>query len=251
MKLNSSRVRSPGVGGRMAPALDLRGSPRAAPVSTAAMNALAPVSATHGAVETKSGTARRPASNGVRINLRILNALLLASLLAGGCTSESDPLLISEFMASNSTTLKDADGESSDWIEVFNPGSAPIDLEGWRLTDAADEPGWAFPKRVLAPGEYLVVFASAKQPGPAETELHVNFKLKATPDFLALMRRSGRVVQHFAPYPEQFGDVSYGVGANGVTGYLDAPTPGAANGAADKKRKEKPREAKPQGADDD
>lgn len=247
MKSNSSRVRSSAACGRMAPALDLRGSTRAAPASTAAMNALAPVSLP----TAPPVTARRPASNGVRINLRNLNVFLLGSLLAGGCTSESDELLISEFMASNSTTLKDADGESSDWIEVFNPGSAPIDLEGWRLTDAADEPGWAFPKKVLPPGEHLVVFASGKQPGPEETELHVHFKLKATPDFLALMRRSGRVVQHFAPYPEQFGDVSYGVGANGVTGYLDAPTPGAANGAANKKRKEERREAKPKGADDD
>lgn len=251
MKSNSSRVRSPAAGGTMAPALDHRGSARAASPSKAAMSATAGVFLSRHAPETTSSTACRPASNGVRMNLGILNAMLLGSLLAGACTSESDQLLISEFMASNSTTLKDADGESADWIEVFNPGSAPIDVEGWRLTDAADEPGWEFPKRVLGPGEYLVVFASGKQPGPEETELHAYFKLKATPDFLALMRRSGRVVQQFAPYPEQFGDVSYGVGANGVTGYLNAPTPGAVNGAADKKRKERPREAKPKAADDD
>jgi hypothetical protein len=240
MKLNSSRVFAHATDGRTNLAFDLGIAHRAAPTVE-----------TPTVPSSDQGPPRDAGPNVARANRRWLNVVWLGSMLAGGCTSDQDQLLISEFMASNSTVLKDTDGESSDWIEVFNPGAAPIDLEGWRLTDAADEPGWAFPNRVLGAGEYLVVFASAKQQGPDETELHANFKLKATPDFLALMRRSGRVVQQFAPYPEQFGDVSYGAGANGVTGYLDVPTPGAVNGVASKKRKEKKPEAKPKGGDDD
>jgi hypothetical protein len=138
-------------------------------------------------------------------------------------------------MASNGSGIKDSEGETSDWIEIFNGGDSTVDLEGWRLTDDPREQGWAFPKVSLEPGQYLIVFASGKQQS-GDGELHANFRLKASPDFLALMRRSGRVVQQFAPYPDQFSDVSYGIGNNGVTGYLETPTPGAPNGPAIKKR---------------
>ena len=49
-------------------------------------------------------------------------ALMLSStsqLWAG-----SGELLITEFMASNSSTLNDEDGDQSDWIEIYNPGGS-------------------------------------------------------------------------------------------------------------------------------
>jgi hypothetical protein len=42
----------------------------------------------------------------------------------------STTLDITEFMASNSTTLLDGDNNYSDWIEINNYGSVPIDLFG-------------------------------------------------------------------------------------------------------------------------
>src|SRR3990172_6430717 len=59
-----------------------------------------------------------------------VEALERRELLAG------DPL-ISEMMAANTVTLLDADGDSSDWIEVHNPAPADISLAGWFLTDDA------------------------------------------------------------------------------------------------------------------
>ncbi len=47
----------------------------------------------------------------------------------------SAEVVISEFMASNSATLSDADGDFSDWIELSNTGSIAVDLGGWFLTD--------------------------------------------------------------------------------------------------------------------
>ena len=44
-------------------------------------------------------------------------------------------VLISEFMASDRTTLADEDGDFSDWIEVHNPTAAPVDLTGAYLSD--------------------------------------------------------------------------------------------------------------------
>ena len=61
-------------------------------------------------------------------------------------------VVISEFMASNSRTLADRDGDFSDWIEIHNRGDAPADLTGWYLTDdAADPDQWPFPSVTLAP----------------------------------------------------------------------------------------------------
>ena len=52
---------------------------------------------------------------------------------------------INEFMASNGNTLKDDDGDSSDWIELYNEQTGTLNLDGWFLScllytsDAADE----------------------------------------------------------------------------------------------------------------
>src|SRR3990170_131677 len=65
-------------------------------------------------------------------------------------------LLISEFMARNTTTLVDRDGNPSDWIEIHNRGAAPADLLDWCLTDDADDLNkWQFPSVQLDAGEYL------------------------------------------------------------------------------------------------
>ena len=63
--------------------------------------------------------------------------------------------LITEFLASNDSTLDDEDGESSDWIEIFNAGDTALDLDGWHLTDsAANLTQWTFPDVSLAAGQY-------------------------------------------------------------------------------------------------
>ena len=139
--------------------------------------------------------------------------------------------VISEFMASNETMLADEDGDFPDWIEIFNPDDDPVDLGGFYLTDDSGVlTRWVFPPKVLDPGEWLVVFASGKDRDVGE--LHTDFKLSAAGEYLALVASDGvTVVTDFGDlYPPQFEDESYGTGEFG-TGYLDEPSPGAANGA--------------------
>ena len=128
------------------------------------------------------------------------------------------PLIISELLAINATVLPDADGDFSDWIEIYNPSDAAVDLDGWYLTDDdANLTKWQFPDVALGRQEYLIVFASAKDrtdpAGPGPAELHTNFKLDGDGEYLALVHPDGSTIAHqYAPaFPEQRTDVSFGV----------------------------------------
>lgn len=145
------------------------------------------------------------------MKLSYLTALVCASL-SGLSTQAADPR-ITEFMAANSGAVLDEDGESSDWIEILNPGPGAINLAGWRLTDdPANLALWTFPATNLAPGQYLVVFASGKNRAVAGARLHSNFQLDAAGEYLALVKPDGRIAQQFAPaFPPQLSDVSYGI----------------------------------------
>ena len=169
-------------------------------------------------------------------SLASLAGWVICALGAGLPPAAAEPL-ITEFLASNSTTLFDQDRESSDWIEVHNPDPTPVNLGGWYLTDtASNRTRWQFPSVTLAPGAYLVVFASNKNRRDPASELHTNFALGADGEYLALVKPDGvTVTSDYAPaFPAQSNDVSYGlatpVTSPPQTGFFRRPTPGAANG---------------------
>lgn len=145
-------------------------------------------------------------------------------------------VMISEFMAVNKRTIRDEDGDSSDWIELANPTAAAVNLDGWYLTDSTNAPTrWRIPNLTLPAKGYRLIFASGKQrTDPAKT-LHTNFKLTSEGGYLALLDPLTNVVSAFGPgYPPQYQDVSYGRDrlAAEVSGYFITPTPGAANASS-------------------
>src|SRR6266436_3134163 len=112
-------------------------------------------------------------------------------LMAVSARGNADTL-ISEFMALNNTTLTDQDGQYSDWIEIYNSGPDAVNLDGWYLTDDSASPTkWRFPATDLFPGSYLMVFASGKNRSVSGAELHTNFKLDGTGEYLALVMPDG------------------------------------------------------------
>ena len=71
-------------------------------------------------------------------------------------------LRINEVMTSNSMSL-DEDGDSPDWIELYNPGVDPVNLSGWHISDNIDKPKkWSFPDINIKADEYLFLWASGK-----------------------------------------------------------------------------------------
>lgn len=147
-------------------------------------------------------------------------------------------LLISEIVPHAEHSLRDADGEASDWIELHNSGSEAIALAGFALSDDQKTPlKWTFPERTLAPGAFVVVFTSGKDRSEADGELHSNFKLAGDGEYLALVRVDGRQAVHtFAPvFPKVPKGKSYGYrfqdGSVRIDElrFFDTPTPGEAN----------------------
>ena len=140
--------------------------------------------------------------------------LSLAACFGGPFQAAAAPI-ISEFMASNEGTLLDEDGESPDWLEIYNPDATVADLSGWHLTDNAANPTkWTFPAGVsLGPREFLVVWASSKNRRTDPAKLHTNFSLNAGGEYLALVAPDGATRPgEFAPtFPPQEPDESFGV----------------------------------------
>jgi hypothetical protein len=148
---------------------------------------------------------------------RRLRALALLCLIACSIfrVSGSDSVIISEFLASNTTGLRDEDGDYSDWVEIFNAGTNIVNMDGWFLTDsAANLTKWRFPSVNLSPGSFLIVFASGKNRAVAGSPLHANFSLNAGGEYLALVKPDGATIaSEFAPeFPRQVANISYGIG---------------------------------------
>ena len=70
---------------------------------------------------------------------------------------------LNEIVSSNGDNLYDEDGDTPDWIEIYNSSDESINLSGYGITDDVNDLlKWTFPSVELAPSEFLVVFASNK-----------------------------------------------------------------------------------------
>ena len=55
-------------------------------------------------------------------------------------TASNSPVVINEFMASNTSTIADPQGEYDDWIELRNVTDSPVSLTGRYLSDEPNNP---------------------------------------------------------------------------------------------------------------
>jgi hypothetical protein len=147
------------------------------------------------------------------------------------------PLVINEFMASNSTDsgIGDPQGDFDDWIEIHNFGETAIDVGGMYLSDDLANPtAWQFPddqptETTIDPNGFIVVWADGDvtdTPG-----LHTNFKLRASGEEIAFTDTDGTTLIDGFTFSEQFTDLSYGRWPNAYRDwrYMGTPTPGAQN----------------------
>jgi len=142
-----------------------------------------------------------------------------------------DSVVISEFLAKNENGLKDNAGDNDDWIEIFNPTNAAVNVSGKYLSDTPNEPTkWPFPQGTSIPaGGRLLVWADDE---PNEGKLHATFKLDGDGESVILTDQDGATALDLVVFPDQKKDVSTGFlfdkpASPRVT--LLEPTPGAPN----------------------
>lgn len=147
---------------------------------------------------------------------------LLGSL---SLSSAADDLLITEVMAANNGPLLDEEGNTSDWIEIHNAGTNTVNLNGWFLTDdAQDLTKWRFPSTNLPPNGYWIIFASENDRRVPGAPLHTNFKLDDAGEYLALVRPDGtNIASAYNPsFSVQVPGVSFGLAVQQTTTTLVA-----------------------------
>lgn len=148
----------------------------------------------------------------------ITGVCLFAFVISGFCAD----VVISEFMARNTKTIADEDGNYPDWIELHNVSGTNINLEGWYLTDNTNQlTKWRFPATNLPPNGYLIVFASGKNRAVPGLPLHTSFQLAGDGEYLALVRPDLSIATDFYPtFPSQYDDISFGDGRQYVSTLL-------------------------------
>jgi hypothetical protein len=137
-------------------------------------------------------------------------------------------------MAGNDGFVRDAaDNDADDWFELYNPGAAAVNLQGWGLVDNTPgaapfiiPPGYSIP----AGGRLLVWADNETGQNTGSGQLHVDFKLDASGESITLFAPDASVVDTVTFGP-QAANISSGRTPDGgnVISALTAPTPGAAN----------------------
>ncbi len=142
---------------------------------------------------------------------------ILLAAFASGCAKTEEPpqpsadltpeppeilptVRISELMASNKSTISDAQGLFPDWVELYNYGSATAELSGCSLSDGKNT--WQFGQCSMAPGEYLLLFC-----GEGGEGLYADFSLSSTGEKLSLSSPRGTVIDSVS-FSEAGEDVS-------------------------------------------
>ncbi|MBV7330691.1 lamin tail domain-containing protein [Chloroflexi bacterium TSY] len=146
---------------------------------------------------------------------------------------EAPVIYINEIMASNGTVLEDIDepNEFPDWLELYNPGSQPVSLDGLYLTDVLSKPTkYAITTGLSIPARgYLVFFADND---PEQGPTHTNFALNADEgEAVGLFGAFGNVAIDTVTFGPQGRNFIYGRFPNG-TGSWGAPlcaSPGIEN----------------------
>lgn len=131
-------------------------------------------------------------------------------------------IYINEILVSNITINYDVHFFNfGDWIEIYNDGSEPVNLEGYTITDDLDIPDkylidFNF---TINPLSFDVIWADKENWYP-----HANFSLDSDGEFVALFDPDGTLVDSFS-FGNQLPDVSYGRYPDGSSDFFYMPEP--------------------------
>ena len=107
----------------------------------------------------------------IQRGMRFGGGAVLIALVGIGVRGEvQGQILINEVQQVNASSWADETGDYGDWFELYNPGTEPVSLAGWTVSDGGT--GWALPPSWLGPGAHRVVFASGEDRWGTEGGVH-------------------------------------------------------------------------------
>ena len=144
------------------------------------------------------------------------------------CSSLSaQSIRLNEFVASNHTGHTDAEGDPDDWIELYNPDTAAVDLAGYFISDNVNQPyKWQIPVgspagTIVEPGVFFLLWADDE---PEEGATHLPFKLDAAGEHL-LISSPDSILLDWLSFGQQTTDVSLARQPDGMGEWIISPTP--------------------------
>jgi hypothetical protein len=146
------------------------------------------------------------------------------------------PLWLNEVEPDNLTGITNSAGQRAPWIELYNPGTNPVSLNGLYLADNYTNFGqWPFlPGAIISPGQFLVIFADGQTNLSTTNQLHTSFVLPNMSGALALSRFADAQWQvlDYLNYTNLLPNYSYGSFPDGQSFARQVfahPTPGGTN----------------------
>ncbi len=158
--------------------------------------------------------------------VKILPHIVFLAVCLVNSTEAEIPLVINEFMASNSSVKADLQNQYDDWIEIYNYGLNTINVGGMYLSDSLSAPAkWQIPATTIIPaGGYLLIWADDDID---DAGLHANFKLNVDGEEIGLFDTDGTTIIDSIVFPKQITDISYGRYPDGADNwhFLSNPSP--------------------------
>lgn len=165
------------------------------------------------------------------MNFKSVLSILLCLFIGFPAFSQ---IFINEFMASNTQTYADPNGEFDDWVELYNAGAAPVNIGGMYITDNLATPtSYQIPNTnpaatTIPAGGYLILWFDNQT---TQGETHVVPKLGSSGEAIGLYQSNGVTPVDTLTFGVQYADISFGSTTDGgtVKNFFGTPTPNASN----------------------
>jgi len=143
-----------------------------------------------------------------------------------GSSDLTATIVVNEFLASNETCCgSDIFGSGEDFVELYNYGTAPVNIEGWGFSDSEGSIATTAPDTTIPPGGFLILWYTGETNGFPE----IDAKLSSGGETVYGEDSSGTMVFSVS-FDAQDEDVSYGRYPDGSDTWQQMnPTPGSTN----------------------
>ena len=143
-----------------------------------------------------------------------------------GSSDLTATIIVNEFLASNETCCgSEIFGSGEDFVELYNYGTAPVNIEGWGFSDSEGSIATTAPDTTIPPGGFLILWYTGETNGFPE----IDAKLSSGGETVYGEDSSGTMVFSVS-FDAQNEDVSYGRYPDGSDTWQQMnPTPGSTN----------------------